>query len=105
MEMLKTANKQIELNYPEVSPHLTPSTIIPCVSCKPAWITCEVMGKCFIIHAPMAFRAIWAVVSLWLPARTLLKIEVHTPRILTLTLLKIIMIMMPATRVTFDRWG
>jgi len=34
------------------------------------------MGKCFIVNAPLAFRGIWAVVTPWLPPRTLLKIEV-----------------------------
>jgi len=52
LDMIKVSNKQIELNYPEV------------------------MGKCFIVNAPMVFKAIWVIVKPWLPARTLLKIEV-----------------------------
>jgi len=50
-DMIKTANKQIEENYPEM------------------------MGKCYIVNAPWVFKGMWAVVKPWLPPRTLLKVE------------------------------
>ena len=53
MDMIKTGNKEIEENYPEV------------------------MGKCFIVNAPWVFQGIWAVVKPWLPPRTLAKIEFY----------------------------
>jgi len=37
----------------------------------------EYLGKMFIVNAPTAFKAMWAVVRPWLDKRTQKKIEVH----------------------------
>ncbi|CAK9270140.1 unnamed protein product [Sphagnum jensenii] len=39
----------------------------------------EYLGKMFIVNAPTAFKAMWAVVRPWLDKRTQKKIEVHGP--------------------------
>jgi hypothetical protein len=37
----------------------------------------EYLGKMFIVNAPTAFKAMWAIVRPWLDKRTQKKIEVH----------------------------
>eukprot|EP00250_Pteridium_aquilinum_P011251 c19936_g2_i1 orf=233-1192(+) len=37
----------------------------------------EYLGKMFIVNAPTAFKAVWAVIKPWLDKRTQKKIEVH----------------------------
>jgi hypothetical protein len=48
----------------------------------------EYLGKMFIVNAPTAFKAMWAVVRPWLDKRTQKKIEVHggnfSPKLLEL---------------------
>ncbi|KAH7299879.1 hypothetical protein KP509_24G034600 [Ceratopteris richardii] len=48
----------------------------------------EYLGKMFIVNAPTAFKAVWAVIKPWLDKRTQRKIEVHgsnfTPKLLEL---------------------
>jgi hypothetical protein len=37
----------------------------------------EYLGKMFIVNAPTAFKAIWAMIKPWLDKRTQKKIELH----------------------------